>query len=155
MCKKQNTIKSLILCDKSLGKQSQNGSLLCCWPALNDFWNCLWHFQFSSWSEHRIGRIYCRAQCSSLAACECLRLLLGIRHPGSRLECVSSAGGVLADLLLAEAWGGCVALGQSLYRSCHQTFLVLLSLQGKIFVLYLLGLQFDLLLVRLVLQKLL
>lgn len=82
-------------------------------------------------------------------------LLLGIRHPGSWLERVPSAGGFLADLLLAEAGGGGVALGQSLCRSCHQTLLVLFGLQGQIFVLGLLGLHFDLLPVRLVLQQLL
>lgn len=82
-------------------------------------------------------------------------LLLGIRHPGSGLERVPSAGGLLADLLLAEAGGGGVARGQSLCRSCHQTLSVLFSLQGEIFVLGLPGLHFDLLPVRLVLQQLL
>lgn len=60
----------------------------------------------------------------SLSPC----LFLGIGHPGSRLKRVSSAVGVFADLLLAKAGGGCVALGQSLYRSRHQTFLILLVL---------------------------
>lgn len=96
-----------------------------------------------------------RQNAAGLAVRGCLCLLLGIRHPGSGLERVPSAGGLLADLLLAEAGGGGVALGQSLCRSCHQTLSVLFSLQGEIFVLGLPGLHFDLLPVRLVLQQLL
>lgn len=116
----------------------------------------LWHLKFWSQSAHHPGRNHCEAECSSsssLAVCLCL--LLGIRHPGSWLERVPSAGGLLADLLLAEAGGGGVALGQGLCRSCHQTLLVLFSLQEQIFLLGLLGLHLDLLPVGLVLQQLL
>uniref|UniRef100_G3NVR7 Uncharacterized protein n=1 Tax=Gasterosteus aculeatus TaxID=69293 RepID=G3NVR7_GASAC len=83
----------------------------------------------------------------------CLGLFLG--QPGSRLEHVCSAGGVFADLLLAKAGGGRVALRHSLRGTRHQTFLVLLSLQGQIFLIHFPGPQFDVLPVQLVLQQLL
>lgn len=92
-------------------------------------------FRLSTKSEYQFhtGSIYCRAFLkdgitlySSLSVCECL--FLGVGHPGARLECVSSGGGFLAELLFAEAGAGCVALGQSLCRSGHQAFPVLLGL---------------------------
>lgn len=74
-----------------------------------------------------MGSIYCGAfllDCITLYS----GLFLGTRHPGARLERVCSAGGVFADLFLAEAGGRCMALGQSPCRSCYQTFLILLGL---------------------------
>lgn len=84
-----------------------------------------------------------------------VHLFFSIGHPGARLECVCSAGGLLADLLLAKAGCSCVAFDYSLGESSHQTLLILLSLEEHISLLHLHGLLFDLLPVLLILQQLL
>lgn len=100
---------------------------------------------------------YCRAfllDCmTQYVSLSCLFLWSG--HPWARLEHVCSAGGVLAELLLAEAGGRCVASGLSPCTSCHQAFLILLSPYGLIFLLHLICPELDLLSVGLILQQLL
>lgn len=71
-------------------------------------------------SDHHILQVEFISGCpywiitSSLSVCGWFCLFLGIRYPGARLERASSAGGIFADLLLAKAGGGCMALGLSL-----------------------------------------